>query len=83
MTMQLVRTYPVGPPELWRLRTTGGASPGWAPDGFRVDVRELESVADGAQVVMTIDRLHDEEWTQRRVARRSNELDNLAAAVAS
>ena len=30
---------------------------------------------------MTVERLHDEVWTQRLVAGRENELDNLAAVV--
>ena len=34
-------------------------------------------------VVMTIEPLHDEVWTQRLVAGRENELDNLAAAIGS
>jgi uncharacterized protein YndB with AHSA1/START domain len=33
---------------------------------------------DGTRVVMTIEPMHDEEWTQRLVAGRENELDNLA-----
>jgi hypothetical protein len=42
---------------------------------------ELEPVGGGTRVVMTVDPLHDEEWTQRLVAGRSNELDNLAAVL--
>lgn len=32
---------------------------------------------DGTHVVMTMDPLHDDEWTQRLVAGRENELANL------
>jgi uncharacterized protein YndB with AHSA1/START domain len=150
--MQLVRTYPIGAAEVWRLWTTAeGIEQWWAPDGFRVDVRELDlraggtlryaltavgpdqiafmegigmplttesrktftevdeprrlaydSLVDfvpgvepywfatlvelepadgGTRVVMTIDPLHDDEWTRRLVAGRSNELENLARIV--
>ena len=39
---------------------------------------------DGARtkVVMTLDPLHDEAWTQQHRAHRGNELDNLGAALA-
>jgi len=40
-----------------------------------VDFAEID---DGVHVVMTVDPMHDEEWTQRLVAGRENELDNLA-----
>ena len=41
----------------------------------------LESASTGTRVVMTLDPMHDLEWTQRIVAGRGNELDNLAAVV--
>jgi hypothetical protein len=31
---------------------------------------------------MTVDPMHDDDWTQRLVAGRTNELDNLAAVLA-
>lgn len=31
---------------------------------------------------MTVDPMHDETWTQRILAGRGNELDNLQAAIA-
>jgi hypothetical protein len=34
-----------------------------------------------AHVVMTVDPLHDETWTQQHRAHRANELDNLEAAI--
>jgi uncharacterized protein YndB with AHSA1/START domain len=43
---------------------------------------ELAPSDVGTLVTMTIDPLHDEEWTQRIVTGRGNELDNLAALVA-
>ncbi|MGH2936467.1 MAG: SRPBCC family protein [Gaiellaceae bacterium] len=39
---------------------------------------EIEPDGDGSHVVMTMDALHDEEWTQRLIAGRASELDNLA-----
>lgn len=42
---------------------------------------EIEPEGDGVRVVMTIDRLHDDEWTQRLVMGRTNELDNLGKVV--
>jgi uncharacterized protein YndB with AHSA1/START domain len=35
----------------------------------------------GTHVAMAIDPLHDEEWTQRIIAGRTNELENLARVV--
>ncbi|MCE5292169.1 MAG: SRPBCC domain-containing protein [Nocardiaceae bacterium] len=42
----------------------------------------LTSVPNGTRVVMTIERMHDDEWTERIVAGRGNELDNLGAVLA-
>jgi uncharacterized protein YndB with AHSA1/START domain len=42
---------------------------------------ELRPEGDGTAVVMTIEPMHDAVWTQRLVAGRENELDNLAAVV--
>ena len=38
---------------------------------------EFEAEGDGTHVTMLMDPLHDEEWTQRLVAGRANELDNV------
>jgi uncharacterized protein YndB with AHSA1/START domain len=45
-------------------------------------VVDITPAGDRTDVVMTLDPLHDETWTQRIVAGRSNELDNLQAAIA-
>jgi len=45
-------------------------------------VVDIEQNGAGAKVTMTVDPMHDEEWTGRLVAGRSNELDNLAHLVA-
>lgn len=54
--------------------------PGVEPYEF-LTVVELQASASGATVVMTVEAMHDEEWTQRLLAGRANELDNLAAVV--
>ena len=36
---------------------------------------------DSVRVVMTMEPLHDEAWTQRLVMGRENELDNLAKLI--
>ena len=47
----------------------------------QLTVIDLEPRADGVNVVMTVEPLHDAEWTQRLVAGRSNELDNLTKVI--
>jgi hypothetical protein len=43
---------------------------------------ELTPADDGVRVVMTVGPLHDQVWTDRLLAGRANELDNLATVVA-
>ena len=40
-------------------------------------VVQIEREGDGVVVTMSIEPMHDEEWTQRMVAGRENELENL------
>jgi uncharacterized protein YndB with AHSA1/START domain len=42
---------------------------------------DLAAAGGGTEVTMAMEPLHDAEWTQRLVAGRSNELDNLAAVL--
>jgi uncharacterized protein YndB with AHSA1/START domain len=42
---------------------------------------DIEPAGDRTRVVMTLDSLHDEAWTQEYRAHRENELDNLEAAI--
>jgi uncharacterized protein YndB with AHSA1/START domain len=43
MTTTLERTYPVTPAQIWeRWTTPAGIESWWAPDGFSVEVRELD-----------------------------------------
>jgi uncharacterized protein YndB with AHSA1/START domain len=44
-------------------------------------VVELEPDNEGVKVRMTVDAMHDQVWTERLLAGRANELDNLAAVV--
>jgi uncharacterized protein YndB with AHSA1/START domain len=44
-------------------------------------VVELTANAEGTKVTMDVEALHDEVWTERLLAGRANELDNLAALV--
>jgi uncharacterized protein YndB with AHSA1/START domain len=44
-------------------------------------VVELEPSTAGVTVTMTIEPMHDEVWTERLLAGRTNELDNLARVI--
>ncbi|MFJ6382512.1 SRPBCC domain-containing protein [Kitasatospora sp. NPDC092039] len=54
--------------------------PGVAPYEFLTEV-ELTPTGGGVRVTMTVDAMHDQEWTDRLVAGRRDELANLAALV--
>jgi uncharacterized protein YndB with AHSA1/START domain len=42
---------------------------------------DIEPAGDRTNVIMTVDPLHDEPWTQGYLAHRGNELANLEAAI--
>ncbi|MFF9562484.1 SRPBCC domain-containing protein [Leifsonia sp. NPDC014704] len=42
---------------------------------------ELEPVDGGTRVIMRVEPLHDDVWTERLLAGRANELDNLARLI--
>ena len=42
---------------------------------------DIEPAGDRTKVVMTVDPLHDETWSQQHRAHRGEELDNLEAAI--
>lgn len=44
---------------------------------------ELHEVDGGTRVVMTVEAMHDQVWTERLLQGRANELDNLAALVSN
>lgn len=52
------------------------------PYEFATDV-ELTPIDGGTRVVMTVEPLHDDVWTQRLLDGRNNELDNLERVLAS
>ncbi|MGV9722057.1 SRPBCC family protein [Nocardia beijingensis] len=54
--------------------------PGVEPYEFLTTV-ELEPTDAGVRVVMTVDAMHDDVWTQRLTQGRENELANLGAIV--
>ncbi|WP_431221273.1 SRPBCC family protein [Leifsonia xyli] len=47
----------------------------------QLTVVDLEPVGDGTRVVMQVEELHDDVWTERLLAGRANELDNLVRLV--
>lgn len=49
----------------------------------QLTVVDLQAVDGGTRVLMSVEPLHDEVWTQRLLAGRANELDNLVALAAS
>jgi uncharacterized protein YndB with AHSA1/START domain len=56
--------------------------PGVTPYDFLTEVEFTPSGGgDGVHVTMTVDAMHDEEWTERLVAGRRNELANLGKVV--
>jgi len=54
--------------------------PGVEPYEF-LTIVDFEPRAGGVDVVMTVEQMHDAEWTQRLLAGRSNELDNLTKTI--
>ncbi|WP_040812313.1 SRPBCC family protein [Nocardia concava] len=54
--------------------------PGVEPYEFLTTV-DLEPTDAGVRVVMTVDAMHDDVWTERLQQGRANELANLAAVV--
>lgn len=56
--------------------------PGVEPYEF-LTVVDLEASTRGVRAIMTIDAMHDDEWTQRLMMGRENELDNLSRVIAS
>jgi hypothetical protein len=46
-------------------------------------VIDLHDSGDRTRAVMTMEPLHDEEWTQRLIMGRKNELDNLTTLIST
>ena len=70
----------VEPPSRLAYRSLIDFVPGHEPYEH-LTVVELAPAALGTEVTMTVEPMHDEEWTQRLLAGRANELDNLAALL--
>jgi len=68
------------PPKRIAYRSLADFIPGVKPYEFMTGV-DLQQSADGVRAVMTVDAMHDDEWTQRLVMGRENELDNLAKVI--
>jgi uncharacterized protein YndB with AHSA1/START domain len=49
----------------------------------QLTVIDLEPAREGTRIVMRVEPLHDDTWTQRLLDGRANELQNLAALVAT
>jgi uncharacterized protein YndB with AHSA1/START domain len=47
----------------------------------QLTVVDLQPAGDGTRVVMQVEELHDDVWTERLLAGRTNELENLARLV--
>jgi uncharacterized protein YndB with AHSA1/START domain len=47
----------------------------------QLTVVDLEPTPEGTRIVMQVEPLHDEVWTQRLIDGRTNELENLARLV--
>jgi uncharacterized protein YndB with AHSA1/START domain len=72
----------VDPPQRLGYRSLVDFVPGMPPYEFLTEI-ELSPEDAGTRVVMRMEPLHDEEWTQRLVAGRENELENLARLLES
>jgi uncharacterized protein YndB with AHSA1/START domain len=70
----------IAPPTRIAYSSLADFIPGVEPYEF-LTVVDLNPIESGVTVVMTVDSMHDEVWTQRLLAGRANELDNLAAVV--
>jgi uncharacterized protein (DUF1330 family)/uncharacterized protein YndB with AHSA1/START domain len=70
----------VAPPTRLAYRSLIDFVPGHEPYEHLTTV-DIEPAGDRTNVVMTVDPLHDETWTQQHRAHRGNELDNLEAAI--
>jgi len=70
----------VVPPERLVFTQVADFIPGVEPYDVATTV-ELEAAADGVRLVLTIDAMHDEHWTQMAVMGWEGELDKLARAL--
>lgn len=82
LTTQSRKTFTeVEPPRRLAYTSLVDFVPGVEPYEFLTTV-ELEPVDNGVHVVMTVEAMHDDVWTERLLAGRANELDNLGRLIA-
>ena len=71
----------VDPPRRLGYRDLADFIPGVEPYEVNTLI-ELQAVEEGVRVVLTFDRMHDEEWTRLARMGRESELDRLAKVLA-
>lgn len=83
LTVELCKTFTeVVPATRLAYRSMIDFVPGCEPYEHLTTV-DITAGGDRTTVIMTIDALHDQTWTQGYLAHRDNELDSLAAAIAA
>jgi uncharacterized protein YndB with AHSA1/START domain len=81
LSVSVTKTFTeVEPPARLAYRSLIDFVPGHEPYEHLTTI-DIEPAGDRTTVVMTLDPLHDETWTQQHRAHRVNELDNLEAAI--
>ena len=81
LTIESRKTFTeVSPPNRIAYRSLVDFVPGMEPYE-ELTVVDIEPEGDGTRVTMEMESMHDDEWTQRLVAGRTNELDNLAKVI--
>ena len=81
LTAELSKTFTeVAPPARLAYLSRIDFVPGTDPYEHLTTI-DIEPAGDRTKLVMTIDPLHDEAWTQEYRAHRSAELDNLKASI--
>jgi uncharacterized protein YndB with AHSA1/START domain len=73
----------VSPPARLAYSSLADFIPGVEPYEFLTIVELTPLDDDRVNVVMTVERMHDEVWTERLLAGRENELENLAKAIST
>jgi uncharacterized protein YndB with AHSA1/START domain len=81
LSTQVCKTFTeVTPPGRLAYLSTIDFVPGREPYEHLTTI-DIEPAGDRTNVVMTVDPLHDETWSQQHRAHRASELDNLGAAI--
>jgi uncharacterized protein YndB with AHSA1/START domain len=81
LTVESRKTFTeVEPPRRIAYRSLVDFVPG-VPPYEQLTIVEIEPDDGGSRVTMQMEPMHDDEWTQRLVAGRTSELDNLAKVI--